>query len=78
MDHDLGLHDADPDDLEAVFHAGPNPEGTKLVKWMCEYNKVPEKVTIHSWNPDGAKRMLAIFITNGHHHVVLAPYQVKK
>lgn len=58
MDHDMGHHDRDPDDEDSIFLRGDAEEdGTELAKWMIEFGLVPQKVTIHSWNPDGAKRM---------------------
>jgi hypothetical protein len=59
MDHDLGLHNHDPDVPDADMQMGWDEEndGFELVKWMVEHDYVPEIVTIHSWNPDGAKRM---------------------
>lgn len=62
LDHDLGMHDEDPDDLEAVFLKGDAADnGYALVCWMIENKCVPPKVTIHSWNPIGAANMAARF-----------------
>src|SRR4051794_18448272 len=54
MDHDLGLHEIDPDaSLELMAFAGRSPDGSgyDLVCWMCENGVVPAIITIHSWNP---------------------------
>lgn len=65
LDHDLGYHDVEiPDDPEQLLevitlHGTSEETGYDLVCWMLENNLVPKKVTIHSWNPDGAKRMAA-------------------
>jgi hypothetical protein len=65
LDHDLGYHDVeipeDPDELLKVLVLRGEAEetGYDLVCWMLENNLVPKKVTIHSWNPDGAKHMAA-------------------
>lgn len=68
LDHDLGLHGVDIPDpaedpdgyLDAVCQRGQAEEtGLDLVVWMIENEVVPPKVTIHSWNPDGAKAMAA-------------------
>jgi len=65
LDHDLGYHDVelpdDPDELaEVLILKGQSEEtGLDLVHWMVENEFVPARVTIHSWNPDGAKYMAA-------------------
>jgi hypothetical protein len=66
MDHDMGGHNLDPEHPEAIYYAGEAGEdGTEMVKWMCEKEIFPAKITIHSWNPDGAKRMQALFMDHG-------------
>jgi hypothetical protein len=60
LDHDLGLHDIDPDIPDAdTYFAGvwSEEDGYSLVEAMIAENLVPPKVTIHSWNPPGAARM---------------------
>ena len=59
LDHDLGLHDIDPETTpDAIFLKGQDAEtGLDLVKWMCNLSYLPPKVRIHSWNPDGAMSM---------------------
>jgi hypothetical protein len=66
LDHDLGAQDAEQFELDseewwaAMTTAGRAAEtGFDLVEWMCQTGNVPERVTIHSWNPDGAARMAA-------------------
>lgn len=75
LDHDLGLHhlteeqiNADP---ELLFGRGQAEEtGYDLVNWMVSTNHVPAVITIHSWNPDGAKKMALKFNDHGHNCVV--------
>lgn len=65
LDHDLGYHDVelpeDPNELaEVLVLKGQSEEtGYDLVCWMLENDLVPQKVTIHSWNPEGAAHMAA-------------------
>jgi len=68
LDHDLGLHLADPDVIDADMQRGWDVEndGYTLVKWMVANDRVPERVTIHSWNPDGARRMARLLADHGH------------
>lgn len=104
LDHDMGLHDLDPNsDSELCTSCmKPAPEGLewcqtpqcntdlrdsnnrvpadmiqnyrgfdadnglKLVEWMIENNVVPPKVTIHSWNVPGAKRMYSLLNQHGY------------
>lgn len=77
MDHDLGLHDADPDVPDADLQRLPDgmrpEEGWELVEWMIAESRVPERVTIHSWNPPGAQRMAALLRDAGH-QVLVKPY----
>ena len=76
MDHDLGLENLDPDlDPMALFLAGRSPRGTgeDLVVWMIENGYVPPKITIHSWNPSGARRMANRFGDAGY-DVTVAPF----
>jgi hypothetical protein len=77
LDHDLGLHDYDPDEQDADLRCPPDgmrpEEGWELVKWMIEDGCVPPRVTIHSWNPVGAQRMARMLADAGHSCVV-RPY----
>jgi hypothetical protein len=78
LDHDLGFHDVDAtQDGGAFFLAGSSPDGSgyDLVRWMCENDKVPAQVTIHSWNLHGAQRMANHLRDHGHSPVV-TPYQL--
>lgn len=63
MDHDLGEHEADPDDPESIYRRGLSPEGdgADLAQALCLLRMVPPKVTIHSWNSEGAARMASYF-----------------
>lgn len=80
LDHDMGLGHLPvpqkPDEfksweeyqeyLDLCLTAGSDADdGTELAKWMVSRHKVPEKITIHSWNPYGAKRMSEIFADYG-------------
>lgn len=82
LDHDLGLDYLDPDcDTESWAFAGSSPKGTglDLVEWMCIMKLVPEKVTIHSWNPVGAQNMAARLNYFGYDCIVkpFNPYEGK-
>lgn len=82
LDHDLGLDHfteeqiaADP---ELLFGRGQAVEtGYDLVVWMIENDKVPPKVAIHSWNPDGARRM-AQALNDAGHDCLIAPFVVPR
>lgn len=50
LDHDLGTEST----------------GYNLVRWMVRHKCVPEQVTIHSFNPVGAKRMKDHLEAAGH------------
>lgn len=54
LDHDMGLHDADPDAADAHLMQAPDwaehQNGMDFVKWMVETGYVPSKVTVHSMN----------------------------
>lgn len=85
LDHDLGLHDVDVPDpaldpdgfIDAVAGRGQSSEtGLDLVVWMVENNKVPKRVTIHSWNPDGARYMAARLNRAGH-TVIVSPFRLQ-
>lgn len=80
LDHDLGFHEVvmpdDPDELaEVLFLKGRGSEtGLDLVEWMVQNERVPEKVTIHSWNPPGAQAMAARLNRFGH-SVTVSPFK---
>lgn len=64
MDHDLG---AIPHGEAGIMARGWDEDnGLKLAEWMVEKGLVPAKVTIHSWNPDGARRMADTFLGAGY------------
>lgn len=78
LDHDLGAHNYSEDQIEAdpelMFIIGQSEEtGYDLVNWMVENDLVPPKVTIHSWNPSGAKNMAARLNYFGH-DCIISPY----
>lgn len=72
LDHDLGLHQHDPYAPDADLQAGWDTEndGYVLVKWMVLNDHVPPLVTIHSWNPVGARRMADLLRDYGHAPIV--------
>ena len=81
LDHDLGMDVIDdPNDWDQVIevanaHQGEEWEtGLDLVEWMIKNDLVPEHITIHSWNPDGAHRMAMRFVDNGY-ECTLAPFK---
>lgn len=80
LDHDLGFHDIeipdDPDELIEVMQLrGQSAEtGYDLVNWMIEHECVPAKITIHSWNGDGARYMAARLNYYGH-NCTIAPFK---
>jgi hypothetical protein len=61
LDHDMGLHGHDPDEPDADLRIAPDTsdyeDGMTFVRWLCETGKVPPVITVHSWNPDAARRM---------------------
>jgi hypothetical protein len=59
LDHDLGGKIYCPSD-EVSGYAVAEYVATKMNK-----NKLPSKIVIHSYNPSGAKNMLAILHKNG-------------
>lgn len=71
MDHDLG---AVPYGEAGIMARGWDEEnGYKLAIWMVENVIVPGTVTIHSWNPDGARKMASVFRQAGY-QVTVAPF----
>lgn len=75
LDHDLGLHDMDPDIPDADMQRGfdPDHDGVKLIKWMIETDHIPDHITIHSWNPVGATNMSNALKDAGYNCIV-RPY----
>jgi hypothetical protein len=75
MDHDLG---AIPHGEAGIMARGWDEDnGLKLVEWMVAKNYVPPVITIHSWNPEGAKRMQQTFADAGYEAIVrpFDPYE---
>lgn len=59
---------------DVLYIAGTaEDDGYELVRWMVEEGYVPPKVTIHSWNPAGARNMQLALEAAGHHPAVV-PY----
>lgn len=91
LDHDLGLdgiempetyaemQKANPEQAHAIFLAGRSEEtGLDLVRAMVALRLVPPKVTIHSWNPQGAVNMLNMLRSNHQDyeiHVHVEPFK---
>ena len=76
LDHDLGLHDEDPDELGAHRRVGHDiGAGYALVEWMCETGYIPARVSIHSWNSSGAERM-AVALRGAGCQPSVRPYQL--
>lgn len=74
LDHDLGSISGTINDdiLDVLVRRGSSPDGSgyDLVKWMIENDKVPSKITIHSWNIPGAERMAGALMSAGYYCVV--------
>jgi hypothetical protein len=71
MDHDLGLHslrseqeitEMSPDEfMDYLMLKGQSEEnGLGLAQWMAFEGIIPEKITVHSWNPTGAQEMVRV------------------
>lgn len=73
LDHDMGMDEVElPTDVDealdvlAEHQKRATETGLDLVHWMVETGNVPPKVTIHSWNPEGARNMAARLNRYGH------------
>lgn len=79
-DDEYHCRDCDGDGFiggDVLYIAGTAEEtGHDLVRWMVEHGKVPPKVTVHSWNPDGARRM-AKYLQDHGHPCAVAPYDIR-
>lgn len=77
LDHDLG---AIPYQEVGIMARGRDEEtGYKLAYWMAQnaYTGVitlPETITVHSWNPAGAAKMVSVFLQVGHTNVKAVPF----
>lgn len=80
LDHDLGLHMEDPDAPAAELGRGSSEEGSgvDLCKVMLLLRLVPPKVTIHSWNPDGANYMAGLLTSLSGCDVTVRPYEMRR
>lgn len=88
LDHDLGWCDTCSElaKLEGGIILNPVivnqcphvPQGSELAKWMVEQDAWPkERITIHSWNPDGARRMANILsVGRSPVPIFIRPYKV--
>lgn len=78
LDHDMGHHDRDPDDEDSLFLRGDaEDDGQQLVKWMIRHGYVPKKITIHSWNPVGARNMQAMLFDHCW-DLTVQPYELQR
>jgi hypothetical protein len=71
LDHDMGLHEHDPDQPNADEERIPmehqlEPDGRALVDEMIRRDLVPPKITIHSWNIYCANVMRKTLEAHGH------------
>lgn len=68
LDHDLGaVPTGDMDPRRYMTSRGSAEEtGVDLARWMVEFDRVPPRITIHSWNPPGAERIAAVLTAAGH------------
>lgn len=83
MDHDLGEHGLDPSKVDTMtlaeyrdymsIRGTGNETGLGLAQWMALLNIIPKKITIHSWNPDGARKMAAV-LNNAGANCVIVPF----
>lgn len=87
LDHDLGYvadpnWDGDPREPQEIAIAPnisrPGADGIDLVRWMCETGMYPsQSITIHSWNPVGARNMAELLRGSGCRcPVVIDPFKV--
>lgn len=64
LDHDMGLHEYNPMEIDFAELSDdwcdPDHDGYTLALEMIELELVPPKITIHSWNPVGAKNMESV------------------
>jgi hypothetical protein len=72
MDHDLGCV---PED--GLFAKGSAEEtGLDLAHWIAEHKINLPKVTVHSWNPSGARSMANVLADAGY-NVTIRPFTVQ-
>lgn len=75
LDHDLGMDWVDPNVEGSEYLKGSSESGSgyDLVRWMCETKHLPSKITVHSWNPVGAERMV-LALRDAGCYVKIQPY----
>lgn len=61
LDHDVG---------ESVF----DPTGYDFCRWLVKISAKPIETVIHSYNPDGAKRMKQTLSENGWDNITVLPF----
>jgi hypothetical protein len=78
LDHDLGAETTDGAEIQSYLARGQSPDGdgVDLVKAMIALRIVPPKVTIHSWNPDGASYMAGLLESLSGADVTVCPWRV--
>ena len=74
LDHDLGVDPRDPDLDFVAGRSEHDGSGLDLVEAMCAEALVPPRVTIHSWNADGAEKMAARLHYSGY-DCMIRPYE---
>lgn len=76
LDHDMGGHHLDPSDPASLYYKGTaEDDGTRLVDWMIQVNRVPKYVEVHSWNVPRALQMVKTLQATGHKRVLYRPYE---
>jgi hypothetical protein len=73
LDHDLG---EEPGNIGRMG-SSPDGDGVDLVKALCALRIVPPKVTIHSWNQDGALYMAGLLASLTNADIRIRPYEIK-
>lgn len=64
LDHDMGLHEENPDAEGADLRIGGADEcGCAVARWMVENQKVPPEIHVHSMNYAGARDIASVFLS---------------
>lgn len=73
-DYNLVFLDHDLADEHYGSGLGERPgDGTGLARWMVDHWRSSGRVVVHSWNPDGAGRMVALLAPWKAVHVPFGP-----
>lgn len=78
LDHDLGLDHIETEEAHLYINYKGQAEetGLDLVDHMCAEGLCPDKITVHSWNPSGAQRMVKTLKAKGFHAKYI-PYEAQ-